>query len=79
MAEGNRAYLRGLNLTGLRRHIKRVHIDALKSAYRELFSGKENIKDVANRLLNSDDEFVVNLAKFVLNSKRGIPYKRSEV
>jgi UDP-N-acetylglucosamine acyltransferase len=37
MAEGNRASLRGLNLTGLRRNIDREDINALKSAYRELF------------------------------------------
>jgi len=77
LAEGNRAYLRGLNLTGLRRHIDKESINLLKKAYKELFSGKENIKDVAQRLLQSSNIYVKNLAKFILESKRGIPYKRS--
>jgi len=77
LAEGNRAYLRGLNLTGLRRHIDKESINLLKAAYKELFSGKENIKDVAQRLLQSSNIYVKNLAKFILESKRGIPYKRS--
>jgi UDP-N-acetylglucosamine acyltransferase len=43
MAEGNRATLKGLNLTGLRRHLERDDINALKSAYKELFeAGKQN-------------------------------------
>ncbi|WP_292661160.1 acyl-ACP--UDP-N-acetylglucosamine O-acyltransferase, partial [Nitratifractor sp.] len=36
LAEGNRAVLRGLNLTGLRRNVERKTVDALKSAYRRL-------------------------------------------
>ena len=38
LAEGNKAVLRGLNLTGLRRRFEnREDIDAIKQAYKELF------------------------------------------
>ncbi len=78
LAEGNRAYLRGLNLTGLRRHINKDDINSLKSAYRELFSGKRPLRDAALELKNSSNGYVVNIADFVLNSTRGIAYKRSK-
>ncbi|NPA27736.1 MAG: acyl-ACP--UDP-N-acetylglucosamine O-acyltransferase [Epsilonproteobacteria bacterium] len=79
LAEGNRAYLRGLNLTGLRRHIDRKDIDELKSAYKKLFKEGRNYKEVAKELIeNSNNIYVKNLAKFVLETKRGIQFKRSE-
>ena len=78
LVEGNRAYLRGLNLTGLRRHLQKEDINLLKKAYKELFSGKMPIKDVANSLKENSNEHVSKLAKFVLNSTRGIAYKRSQ-
>jgi len=77
MAEGNRASLRGLNLTGLRRHVQRQDIDALKTAYKELFEMKKPLKDAANDLLESSDNFYVhNICNFILKTKRGIPYER---
>ena len=43
LAEGNKAVLRGLNLTGLRRRFdNREDIDAIKHAYRELLN-QENL------------------------------------
>lgn len=80
MAEGNRAYLRGLNLTGLRRHLKREEIDELKLAYRELFESGQPLKDVASELLeNTENHHVHNLCNFILKTKRGIPYERKNV
>jgi len=77
LAEGNRAKLRGLNLTGLRRRFEdRKIIDELKRAYKELFESGKPIKEVASRLLESENRYVRHLAEFVLNSKRGIPYDR---
>jgi UDP-N-acetylglucosamine acyltransferase len=77
MAEGNRARLRGLNLTGLRRRLEnREDIDRIKRAYKLLFESGEPIKDVARELLNSDNKYVRHLAEFIINSKRGIPYDR---
>ncbi len=77
LAEGNRANLRGLNLTGLRRSLKREDINALKSAYRELFEEGKPLQDVAQVLFkNSTSEKVKNLCKFITTSKRGIPFNR---
>lgn len=77
MAEGNRATLRGLNLTGLRRNIDRDEIDEIKHAYKELFEAGRALKDVANELLESSSNFHVRaLCDFVLKTKRGIPYER---
>jgi UDP-N-acetylglucosamine acyltransferase len=77
MAEGNRAVLRGLNLTGLRRNIPREEIDPLKSAYRELFEQGNPLQEVATRLLEtSESKSVKNMCNFIINSKRGIPFER---
>ncbi len=77
MAEGNRAILRGLNLTGLRRNISRDSIDILKKAYRELFENGNSIKDVVDNLIKSNNNLeVIKISKFIKNSKRGIPYQR---
>ena len=77
MAEGNRAALRGLNLTGLRRNIPKDEIDPLKSAYRELFEQGKPLQEVANRLLEtSESQSVKNMCQFIINSKRGIPFER---
>ena len=77
LAEGNRAVLRGLNLTGLRRKIDRDEINALKVAYRELFEQGQPLQEVAQRLFEeSDSEKVKQLCKFIKTSKRGIPFVR---
>jgi len=80
MAEGNRAYLRGLNLTGLRRHIERDDINTLKSAYKELFELGKPLKDSANVLLETtSNSYVKDLCNFVLKTKRGIPFERKNI
>ncbi len=77
LAEGNRAKLRGLNITGLRRKFEnRDDINEVKRAYKELFESGKPLKEVAGELLNSKNRYVKHLAEFVLNSKRGIPYDR---
>ena len=77
LAEGNRAVLRGLNLTGLRRKLDRDTINALKSAYRQLFEQGQPIQDVATSLIeSSDSEAVKQLCQFITTSKRGIPFTR---
>lgn len=78
LVEGNRAKLRGLNLTGLRRKIASEDIDKLKSAYKELFSGKRPLREVAKELSSSQNRYISNLANFVLNSSRGIAYDREK-
>ena len=77
MAEGNRAVIRGLNLTGLRRNIERSDIDLLKSAYREVFESGKPIKESATQLLKTtDNPHVQNFCNFIINTKRGIPFER---
>jgi len=77
LVEGNRAVLRGLNLTGLRRALSRDVINSLKVAYKELFERGKPLKEVAKNLLeNSNSKEVKNMCKFVLETKRGIPYER---
>jgi len=78
LAEGNRAVLRGLNLTGLRRNLPREEINALKRAYRELFEKGRPLQEVAETLLNDPEstEHVKRLCRFIKTSKRGIPFVR---
>ena len=78
LAEGNKAVLRGLNLTGLRRRFEnRADIDAIKHAYKELFESGRPLQEVASELLETDEnKYVKELASFVLNTKRGIPFNR---
>ena len=78
LAEGNKAVLRGLNLTGLRRRFdNREDIDAVKHAYRELFESVKPLQEVAKELLETDEnKYVKELAGFVVDTKRGIPFNR---
>jgi UDP-N-acetylglucosamine acyltransferase len=77
MAEGNRAALRGLNLTGLRRNAQRDDINALKSAYRDLFESGQPLKESAAELVeNTNNHHVITLCNFILKTKRGIPFER---
>lgn len=78
LAEGNRAFLRGLNLNGLRRRFEtRADIDAVKKAYKAIFESGKPIAEVAKELIEADENKYVNeLATFVLNTKRGIPFNK---
>jgi len=78
LAEGNRAKLRGLNLTGLRRHINVDDINMLKKAYKELFNSSEVLTEVAKELSKNENKYVANMAKFIFSSSRGIAQKRSK-
>jgi len=80
LAEGNRATLRGLNLTGLRRHLKREEINLLKVAYKELFENGQALQETAEKLLeNNHSEIIKNLVMFITQSKRGIPFIRKNI
>ena len=78
LAEGNKAVLRGLNLTGLRRRFEdRKDIDAIKHAYKELFESGKPLQEVAAELIEiNENKYVKELANFVLDTKRGIPFNR---
>jgi UDP-N-acetylglucosamine acyltransferase len=76
LAEGNRATLRALNINGLRRRFEdRKVVDALNKAYKALFKSGNALAEVANELLQSEYQEVQELAKFVQNTKRGIPFR----
>ena len=77
LVEGNRAVVKGLNAVGLRRNLPRDDIKELQSAYKELFRGKRPIKESAADLLeSSENDQVKKMCKFILETKRGIPYER---
>ncbi|MDR1554949.1 MAG: acyl-ACP--UDP-N-acetylglucosamine O-acyltransferase [Campylobacteraceae bacterium] len=77
LAEGNRAVLRGLNLVGLRRRESKEDIDALSNAYKKLFKGNYSAKQNAEEILQTtNNEKVRIMCKFILDTKRGIPYER---
>ncbi len=77
MAEGNRAGIRGLNLTGLRRNLDRDAINELKAAYRELFEKGRPLKEAAQELLDvTQNDYVKALCDFAITTKRGIAYER---
>lgn len=78
LAEGNRAHLRGLNLTGLRRRFSdREDINEIKKAYKAIFQSGQAISDVAKEILASNNnKYVQELANFVVSTKRGIPFNR---
>lgn len=79
LAEGNRANLRGLNLTGLRRNMDREDINQLKVAYRELFEQGAPLQEAAQRLFQQSDSVKVKqLCSFIKTSKRGIPFVRTK-
>lgn len=80
ITEGNRATIRGLNINGLRRRIEnRKEIDAIKKAYKKLFESNQPLQESAKELMESEDKNVQILAKFILETKRGIPYIRKKV
>ena len=79
MAEGNRAVVKGLNAVGIKRRFEKEDIRALQSSFRKLFRSNKSIKDVASELLqNEENEKVKQMCKFILETKRGIPYERKK-
>jgi UDP-N-acetylglucosamine acyltransferase len=76
--EGNRATIRGLNLTGLRRRLNnREDINEIKKAYKELFESGQPLQDTAKTILeNTTNSYVKSLVEFIINTKRGIPFIR---
>lgn len=80
IAEGNRATIRGLNKYMMRKMFDREEIDAINHIYKILLSGNKPIKELADEILNNNsNEVIINICKFILDSKRGIPYKRGVI
>ena len=79
ICEGNRASLRALNINGLRRHFERFDINEIKKAYKEIFTSNKAISETSLSILeNTSNKYVKNLALFVINTKRGIPFIRKQ-
>jgi UDP-N-acetylglucosamine acyltransferase len=79
LAQGNRAVVKSLNLTGLRRNLKnRKDINELKRAFNKIFNSNDNLKESAIKINdNSTNSFVKNLCRFIIENKRGIPYEKN--
>ena len=67
IALGNRAYLGGLNLVGMKRAgIARESIAATRAAYRELFAGDRPVAEVAGTMRDHADPCVREIVSFIL-------------
>ncbi|MCK5294437.1 MAG: acyl-ACP--UDP-N-acetylglucosamine O-acyltransferase [Arcobacteraceae bacterium] len=80
ICEGNRATLRSLNINGLRRRFKdRTNIDAIKKVYKIIFDSSNPIKESAlSAIETTENKYAKQLATFVLETKRGIPFTRKQ-
>ena len=79
ICEGNRATLRALNINGLRRRFRnsRSDIDEIKKTYKEIFDSGNSITQTASNIYEtSNNKYAKQLAKFVSETKRGIPFTR---
>lgn len=77
LAEGNRAYIRSLNLVGIRRRFDKDIVEEINKAYKFLFRQSGNIKAAANELLiKNQNEQVQKMCNFILNTTRGIPLSK---
>ena len=78
LAEGNRAVVKSLNLVGLRRKLEKEDIQAISSAYKQLFRSEVSLKEGAEALLKeTTNAKVKQLCDFIMTTKRGIPYERN--
>lgn len=78
LAAGNHAWIRGLNVVGLRRRFERAVIDELNKAFKELLKA-DDLKQKAREILeNTKSEQVRQMCEFVFTSTRGIALKRVE-
>ena len=59
--------------------MEREDINALKVAYKELFEEGNPLQEVAQSIFEStSSEKVKQLCKFIMTSKRGIPFTRTK-
>jgi len=78
LAEGNRATVRSLNLVGIRRKLDKKDVQAISSAYKQIFRSKLALKESAEMILKeNENEKVKQLCDFIMTTKRGIPYERN--
>lgn len=76
LAEGNRAYIRGLNRHRMRKLFSRSEIDEISHLYKILFSRSAPIRELAKAQLESClNDTLRYICEFILSSTRGIPLK----
>lgn len=82
MAEGNRAKIIGLNRFRMRKIMERDIIDSIDALYKRLFSGEQPLRDLAAMELevakSKKNPHIIKICEFILESTRGIPFKRGE-
>lgn len=72
-AQGDRAYLFGLNLVGLRRAgFTASRITTLKSAYKTLFLSGLGLEEALQKTAAMNDLHIQSMVEFIRGSKRGI-------
>ena len=63
--------------SGVSNQAKKLGVDIFFFNNKSIFDSGDPIKDTANNILNNNDnKFAKQLAKFVINTKRGIPFAR---
>lgn len=78
IAEGNRAFIRGLNRRRMRKLLKGNEIDFISVLYKKLFNVKDtSVRDNALKILEEypDDLHTQEICRFVMESDRGIAIK----
>ncbi|WP_233702012.1 acyl-ACP--UDP-N-acetylglucosamine O-acyltransferase [Helicobacter enhydrae] len=79
IAEGNRAVIRGLNRHRLRLLFEHTQIDEISMLYKKLFSRVAPIKELAEEeLAKNPSENIARICHFVLESTRGIPFRKGK-
>ncbi len=79
LAEGNRAYIRSLNLVGIRRRFDKEVVEEINKAYKFLFRSSGGLKDRAQELLNlNPNEYAKKMCEFIINTTRGIPLEKGK-
>lgn len=81
MAEGNRAVIRGLNRHRMRKLFSHEDIDFISRLYKKLFSSSAPIREIARNEINENpqNEYVLKICNFILQSQRGIPIRKGVI
>lgn len=80
LAEGNRAVIRGLNRHRMRKLFSSDEVDEIVGFYRELFKHSSRLKDFAREQMQDSSlkPVLVKICQFILDSTRGIPFKKEK-
>lgn len=79
MAEGNRAGIIGLNKFRMRKIMDSKRIDIISNFYKKIFNSAVSMRDIAQSELSvTNNEDIIRICNFIINSTRGISYKRGK-